>query len=99
MSSNYLENLFGLSGKTAVVIGGAGVLGGGLCAGLARPRHVVVADLTEEGCKARVKAIEALGGKASYCTVNVTGANRSKTCWPKHSKQTGRAESWSTPPA
>ena len=37
MSSSYLEELFGLTGQTAVVIGGAGVLGGALCAGWSRP--------------------------------------------------------------
>ena len=67
MSSKYLEEMFGLTGQTAVVIGGAGVLGGALCAGLAQAgAHVVVADLTEEGCKARVQALEKLGGKASF---------------------------------
>jgi len=71
--SNYLEEMFGLSGKTAVVIGGAGVLGGALSAGLARAgAHIVVADLTEEGCKRRVAALEEIGGKASFHTVNVT---------------------------
>ena len=35
--------------------------------------HVIVADLTEEGCKARVaEPARSCGGKASYCTVNVT---------------------------
>ncbi len=56
MTSQYLEDLFGLTGQTAVVIGGAGVLGGALCAGLAQAgAHVVVADLTEEGCNKRVQ--------------------------------------------
>ncbi len=36
MPANYLDTLFGISGQTAVVIGGAGVLGGALCEGLAR---------------------------------------------------------------
>ena len=67
--------MFGLDGQTAVVIGGAGVLGGALCRGLAQAgAHVIVADLTEEGCQARVDALEELGGKASYCTVDVTAA-------------------------
>ena len=57
MSSNYLEELFGLTGQTAVVIGGAGVLGGALCAGLAQAgAHIVVGDLTDEGCQARVQS-------------------------------------------
>ena len=73
MSAKYLENLFGLDGQAAVVIGGAGVLGGALCRGLAQAgARVVVADLTEEGCKARVDELTQLGGQASWCTVNVT---------------------------
>ena len=60
---SYLEELFGLSGQTAVVIGGAGVLGGAFFSGLARAgAHVIVADLTEEGCNARVQALKSLGG-------------------------------------
>lgn len=91
--SNYLENLFGLSGKTAVVIGGAGVLGGGLCAGLAQAgAHVVVADLTEEGCQKRVEALKSLDGKASYCTVNVTKRESLENLLAETLKQTGRAD-------
>lgn len=93
MSSNYLENLFGLSGQTAVVTGGAGVLGGALCAGLVQAgAHVVVADLTEEGCKARVKALEEIGGRASYCTVNVTSRESIENLLAETLKQTGRAD-------
>ena len=39
MSSNYLEELFGLTGQTAVVIGGAGVLGGACVRAWPRPAH------------------------------------------------------------
>jgi NAD(P)-dependent dehydrogenase (short-subunit alcohol dehydrogenase family) len=73
MSNNYLEQLFSLQGQTAVVIGGAGVLGGALCAGLAQAgAKVIVGDLTEDGCRARVEKLKELGGEADYCTVNVT---------------------------
>jgi NAD(P)-dependent dehydrogenase (short-subunit alcohol dehydrogenase family) len=90
---NYLENLFGLTGQTAVVIGGAGVLGGALCAGLCQAgAHVVVADLTEDGCKARVKALEAIGGRASFCTVNVTSREALDNLLAETLRQTGRAD-------
>jgi len=72
MNSSYLEELFGLSGQTAVVIGGAGVLGGALATGLARAgAHVIVASRNEEHCKAKVREIVDCGGKAGYCTVDV----------------------------
>jgi len=73
MGKSYLEELFGLDGQVAVVIGGAGVLGGALCEGIGRAgAHVVVADLTDEGCAARVAKLAAAGCRASACTVDVT---------------------------
>ncbi len=93
MTSKYLEDLFGLSGQTAVVIGGAGVLGGSLCAGLVQAgAHVVVADLTEEGCKARVDVLEKLGGSASYATVNVTTRQSIEDLLAAVLKQRGRVD-------
>jgi NAD(P)-dependent dehydrogenase (short-subunit alcohol dehydrogenase family) len=91
--SNYLENLFGLTGQTAVVIGGAGVLGGALCAGLTQAgAHVIVADLTDEGCQARVEALQKLGGSASYCTVNVTSRDSIENLLAACLKQRGRVQ-------
>jgi NAD(P)-dependent dehydrogenase (short-subunit alcohol dehydrogenase family) len=72
-SAQYLHRLFNLDDQVAVVIGGAGELGGAICAGLVQAgAHVVVADLTAEGCQARVEKLQALGGKASCVLVNVT---------------------------
>ncbi len=76
MADQFLEKLFGLSGQTAVVIGGTGVLGGALCEGIAQAgAFVVVAGRNEEHGKARVAAIEKLGGAATFHSVDVT--NRS----------------------
>lgn len=76
MSAEYLSKLFSLEGQVAVVIGGTGVLGGALSEGLAQAgAHVVVAGRSEERGKARVAAIEALGGKACFCPVNVNDRN------------------------
>ncbi|MGO8750253.1 MAG: SDR family NAD(P)-dependent oxidoreductase [Thermoguttaceae bacterium] len=70
---SYVDDLFGLKGQVAVVIGGAGVLGGALCEGIGRAgAHVVVADLTEEGCKKRVERLRECGCTADFCTVDVT---------------------------
>jgi NAD(P)-dependent dehydrogenase (short-subunit alcohol dehydrogenase family) len=93
MSANYLQEMFGLTGQTAVVIGGAGVLGGALSAGLVQAgAHIIVADLTEEGCKARVQTLEQLGGSAGYCTVNVTARESIENLLAAALKQTGRAD-------
>ncbi len=53
---------------------------------------MIVGDLTEDGCKARVKALEAVGGKAGYCTVNVTARESIENLLAETLKQTGRAD-------
>ena len=71
MSSSYLEQLFGLSGRTAVVVGGTGVLGGALAEGLARAgAFVVVAGRGAERGEACVERIHAAGGSGSFASVD-----------------------------
>ena len=73
MVSEYFTNLFGLSGQTAVVIGGTGVLGGALCDGLARAgASAVVAGRGADRGESCVSRIRAGGGKACYADVDVT---------------------------
>lgn len=69
-SSDFIQQMFGLNDQVAVVVGGTGVLGGALCEGLAQSgASVVVAGRSEERGQERVKAIEALGGKATFLPV------------------------------
>jgi NAD(P)-dependent dehydrogenase (short-subunit alcohol dehydrogenase family) len=71
MSSLFIENLFGLSGRTAVVVGGTGVLGGALADGLAGAgAFVVVAGRGADRGQARVDAIKAAGGEAIFVSVD-----------------------------
>lgn len=71
-SSSYLQDLFGLDGQTAVVIGGTGVLGGALAAGIAQAGAAVVVAGRDPGRgQARVDAIEATGGRAAFLEVDV----------------------------
>jgi NAD(P)-dependent dehydrogenase (short-subunit alcohol dehydrogenase family) len=71
MTNNYLQDIFGLQDRVAVVIGGTGVLGGALCEGLAQAgAQVVVAGRDAERGAARVAAIENLGGRASFVAVD-----------------------------
>ncbi len=73
MSAEFLEQLFGLSGQVAVVIGGTGVLGGAICEGLARAgATVVISGRGPEQGEARSAAIRALSGLASFTPVEVT---------------------------
>jgi len=68
---SYLDKLFGFTNRTAVVIGGTGVLGGELCMGLAQAgAHVVVAGRSAERGNERVVAIEKLSGKATFIEVD-----------------------------
>ncbi|HLP78926.1 MAG TPA: SDR family oxidoreductase [Candidatus Paceibacterota bacterium] len=60
-------NLFDLSGEVAVVIGATGALGGAIAEGLGGAgAKVAVIGRNEERGLARVKAIEAKGGKAAF---------------------------------
>jgi NAD(P)-dependent dehydrogenase (short-subunit alcohol dehydrogenase family) len=93
MSAEYLEGLFGLKGQMAVVIGGAGVLGGALCRGLVQAgARVVVADLTEEVCQGRVDELRRLGGQADFCLVDVTLRRSIEDLLAAAAESTGRVE-------
>lgn len=70
--NNYLEQLFGLSGQVAVVVGGTGVLGGAFCDGLAQAgATVVVAGGNQPRGQSRVDAIQQLGGQAAFAPADV----------------------------
>jgi NAD(P)-dependent dehydrogenase (short-subunit alcohol dehydrogenase family) len=71
MADGFLENLFTLKGRTAVVVGGTGVLGGALADGLAGAgAFVVVAGRGADRGAARVEAIRAAGGAATFVSVD-----------------------------
>lgn len=72
MAASYLEELFGLGGQVAVVIGGTGVLCGALASGLARAgAYVVVAGRDAGRGAQRVDAITVEGGRAEFLPVDV----------------------------
>ncbi len=67
MSRTYLESLFSLSGKTAVVIGGTGELCGAMAEGLAAAgANVVLVGRSAEKAGVRISRIEAAGGTAIF---------------------------------
>jgi NAD(P)-dependent dehydrogenase (short-subunit alcohol dehydrogenase family) len=62
-----MSNLFDLSGKTAVVIGGTGGLGGAMAIALAQAgASLAVVGRNQERGLEKVAAIEAIGGKAIF---------------------------------
>jgi NAD(P)-dependent dehydrogenase (short-subunit alcohol dehydrogenase family) len=70
--ASFVEQLFGLDGQVAVVIGGTGVLGGALAEGLARAGAVTVVAGRDAGRgESRAKTIRDEGGKAEFATVDV----------------------------
>ncbi len=71
-SSTYLNSLFGLENKVAVVIGGTGELCGAMAEGLAAAgAETVLVGRSEEKAAARLAKIEAAGGKAYFEKVDV----------------------------
>lgn len=71
--ANFLQNLFGLEGQTAIVIGGTGVLGGAIAEGLAQAgARVIVAGRNESRGTERVNQITDFGGEASFQQVDAT---------------------------
>lgn len=70
-SADYLQQLFGMDGQVAVVIGATGVLGGALAEGIAQAgAKVVVAGRSQERGDERVKNIAARGGEAVFHAVS-----------------------------
>jgi len=77
---DYLKSLFGLDGQLAVIIGGAGELGGALAAGLGQAgAKVILADRGEEACMAKVEALKSLGIDVDYAIVDVTSRDSLKS--------------------
>lgn len=69
------STLFDLTGETAVVLGGTGVLGGGMAAALAAAgATVAVVGRNAERGAARVKEIEAAGGHAIFQSADALDA-------------------------
>ncbi|MDR1291115.1 MAG: SDR family oxidoreductase [Planctomycetaceae bacterium] len=92
-SSAYLEKLFGLSGETAVIIGGAGELGGALGAGIGQAgAHIIVADMGEPACKSRVEKLSEIGVSAEYLTVDITNRDSIKSLLAGSVKKTGKVD-------
>ncbi len=65
--SDYLNSLFGLDGKVAVVIGGTGELCGAMAEGLAQAgAEVVLVGRSQEKADVRLASISAKGGKGYF---------------------------------
>lgn len=72
-SAEYLNNLFGLHGEIAVIIGGAGVLGQCLASGLGNAgAKLVIADTSPEACEQAVAHLRGQGIESIAVSVDTT---------------------------
>lgn len=72
-TAGYFKDLFGLEGRTAVVIGGTGELCGAMAVGLARAgAEVVLVGRIREKAERHLNEIEAHGGKGYFMPCDVT---------------------------
>ena len=82
-----------MDGEVAVIIGGAGELGGTLSAGLGQAgAYVIVADMGEDACKNRMETLQSIGIKSSYCTVDVTDRSSIQHLLAESLKITGKVD-------
>ncbi|QGJ69708.1 D-mannonate oxidoreductase [Planctomycetales bacterium 10988] len=88
MTQAYLNDLFGLTGQTAVVVGGTGVLGGAICECFAKAgAHVVVVGRSQANGEARVQAIQDQGGSASLFLAESTSEEKIREIIPYCNEQ------------
>jgi NAD(P)-dependent dehydrogenase (short-subunit alcohol dehydrogenase family) len=70
---SYLKGIYGLQGRTAVVIGGTGVLGGAFCEALSGAgAHTVVVGRDRERGNDCVQRIASAGGAAEFVSADCT---------------------------
>jgi NAD(P)-dependent dehydrogenase (short-subunit alcohol dehydrogenase family) len=82
------QKLFDITGKTAIITGGTGVLGGAMAIGLAQAgAHVVVLGRNKESGDALLKKIQAQGMKAMFVQADVLDAEQLATAKEKILKE------------
>ena len=74
--ANPFSNLFDLTGETAVVLGGTGVLGGAMAQALASAgAQVAIAGRSAERGQERIRSIEEAGGRAAFYAADALDRN------------------------
>ncbi len=92
-SESYLNSLFGLSGKVAVVIGGTGELCGAMAEGLASAgAEVVLVGRSQEKADARLAKIAAAGGQAWFHSAEATSKAEVEGLLAAVLKRSGRVD-------
>jgi len=92
-SSEYLDRVFGLQGKVAVVTGGYGLIGSALCRGLAAAgAAIVVLGRREAASKELATTIERQGGHALGVGADVVDSAQLETARDLVESQLGRID-------
>ena len=90
---SYLEELFSLRGKTAVVIGGTGELCGAMATGLAKAgADVVVVGRNKEKAKEKLVEIEEAGGYGYFLSCDVGDADSLHSLLDQVVKKSGKVD-------
>ena len=90
---SYLESLFSLDGKTAVVIGGTGELCGAMAVALAGAgAEIALVGRNEEKARARLREIEDAGGKGYFVATDVTSREGIETLLDNVVSKSGKCE-------
>ncbi len=90
---SYLESLFSLQGKTAVVIGGTGVLCGDMAQAMARAgAEIVLVGRNAEKAKTRLAEIEAAGGRGYFVATDATSREGLKELLAEVIARSGKCE-------
>lgn len=93
ISEKYLNGLFGLENKVAVVIGGTGELCGAMAEGLAAAgAETVLVGRSEEKAAARLATITAAGGRAYFEKVDVNSKASIEGLLERVIEKTGRVD-------
>lgn len=92
-SPDYLDSLFGLNGKVAVIIGGTGELCGAMAEGLAAAgAEVVLVGRSAEKAQARIDRIAAAGGKAWFAPTEATSKEKLEELLAAVLERSGRVD-------
>ena len=87
---SYIDEMFGLSGKVAAVIGGAGVLAGAMADGLAKAgASIAILDRNGEKAEEKAAALRDLGTNAMAIAFDATNKQQMQNAEEKISQQLG----------
>jgi NAD(P)-dependent dehydrogenase (short-subunit alcohol dehydrogenase family) len=89
----YLEKLFSLKEKTAVVIGGTGELCGAMATSLAQAgAEVVLVGRSQEKATARLEQIRAAGGDGYFIAAEITSTSGLQSLLSEVVKRSGQCD-------